>query len=204
LPPDFLAAHMRAHAEGSRDLAVSGPILNVPSYEVRPEPAAANFSRAFFCTCNVSLPRRALEAVGGFDEVFNLYGWEDTELGLRLRRSGIAQDFAWDAYLYHIKPPQSETLETLARKTVERARMAAHLLRKEPTWRARLATGAYAANLWRARVTAPEWLLPLYAGLAKSERAPAAFREIARAQFLDGLYTSELRRVLESESHGPS
>jgi glycosyltransferase involved in cell wall biosynthesis len=204
LPPGFLAAHARAHAGGSRELAVSGPILNVPSYEVRPEPAAANFSRAFFCTCNVSLPRRALEAVGGFDEIFDLYGWEDTELGLRLRRSGIAQAFAWDAYLYHIKPPRSETLETLARKTVERARMAAHLLRKEPTWRARLATGAYAANLLRARVTAPEWLLPLYAGLAKSERAPAAFREIARAQFLDGLYTNELRRVLESESHGPT
>jgi GT2 family glycosyltransferase len=200
VPPDFVAAHARAHSAAAGELAVSGPILNVPSYEVRPEPAAGNFSRAFLCTCNVSLPRRALQAVGGFDEVFDLYGWEDTELGFRLRRAGVTRAFAWDAYLYHIKPPASETLEMLARKTVERARMAAHLLRKEPSWRARLATGAYAANLLRARLTAPEWALPLYAGLAKSERTPAALRGIARAQFLDGLYTTELRRVLEGES----
>lgn len=200
LPPDFVAAHARAHASESGERAVSGPILNVPSYETRPQPSAANFSRAFLCTCNVSLPRRALEAVGGFDEGFDLYGWEDTELGFRLRRAGVARAFAWDAYLYHIKPPQSETLESVARKTVERARMASHLLRKEPTWRTRLATGAYAANLLRARLTIPEWSLPLYAALAKSERAPAALRGLARAQFLDGLYTTELRRALESEA----
>jgi glycosyltransferase involved in cell wall biosynthesis len=199
VPPDFLAAHARAHVAGGGDLAVSGPILNVPSYDVRPEPAAANYSRAFLCTCNVSLPRRALESVGGFDEIFDLYGWEDTELGLRLRRAGVVRAFAWDAYLYHIKPPQSETLEVLARKTVERARMATHLLRKEPTWRARLATGAYAANLLRARVTAPEWALPFYAGLANGARTPAVVRGIARSQFLDGLYTNELRRALEAE-----
>jgi glycosyltransferase involved in cell wall biosynthesis len=202
VPPDFIAAHARAHASGTGDLAVSGPILNVPSYETRPEPAAGNYSRAFLCTCNVSLPRSALEAVGGFDEVFDLYGWEDTELGLRLRRAGVARAFAWDAYLYHIKPPESETLETVARKTVERARMAKHLLRKEPSWRARLATGAYAANLLRARLTVPEWLLPVYAGLAKSERVPPGLRGIARSRFLDGLYTNELRRVLEGESRG--
>ncbi len=200
VPPDFLAAHARAHAAGGVDLAVSGPILNVPSYDVRPEPVAANYSRAFLCTCNVSLPLRALESVGGFDEVFDLYGWEDTELGLRLRRAGVVRAFAWDAYLYHIKPPQSETLEVLARKTVERARMATHLLRKEPTWRARLATGAYAVNLWRARVTAPEWTLPFFAGLANGTRTPALVRGIARSHFLDGLYTNELRRALEAET----
>jgi GT2 family glycosyltransferase len=201
VPPNFIAAHAAEHASKSSARAVSGPILNVPSYEDRPEPAAANFSRAFFCTCNVSLPRRAFEDAGGFDEGFDLYGWEDTELGLRLRRAGVERRFAWDAYLYHIKPPQSETLESIARKTVERARMARHLLHKEPTWRARLATGAYAANLLRARVTAPEWSLPLYAGIAKSARAPAGLRDFARAQFLDGLYTNELRRVLENEAH---
>ncbi len=199
-PPGFVAAHAAAHRDASHARAVSGPILNVPSYEVRPEPTAANFSRAFLCTCNVSVPRRALEDAGAFDESFDLYGWEDTELGLRFRRAGVRRAFDWDAYLYHIKPPQSETLEIIGRKTVERARMAEHLLRKEPSWRARLATGAYAANLLRASVTAPEWALPLYAGIAKSGRMPGILREFARAQFLDGLYTNELRRVLRNET----
>ena len=45
------------------------------------------------------MPRASYDAVGGFDESFDLYGWEDTELGIRLRRAGVARRFAWDAYL---------------------------------------------------------------------------------------------------------
>src|SRR5271165_4074084 len=59
VPPGFLKAHAAAHV-GSTPLAVSGPILNVPSYAVQPRPRAANYSRAFLCTCNVSVPRDAL------------------------------------------------------------------------------------------------------------------------------------------------
>ncbi|HEV7179067.1 MAG TPA: glycosyltransferase, partial [Candidatus Baltobacteraceae bacterium] len=86
VPPGFLAAHEAAHS--TTNLVVNGPILNVASYEDRPKPAMANYSRAFLCTCNVSVPKHALDALGGFDEAFNLYGWEDTELGVRLREHG--------------------------------------------------------------------------------------------------------------------
>jgi glycosyltransferase involved in cell wall biosynthesis len=195
LPEGFLAAHADAHV-GVFPVAVSGPIVNVPSYDVRPAPAWTNYSRAFFCTCNVSLPRSALLAAGGFDESFDLYGWEDTELGLRLRRRDVARAFAWDAYLYHIKPPESETLDVVLGKTLERARMAARFLRKDASLRTRLATGAYGANLWRARLTTPPWLMRSYDSLARSERVPRALRGLARAQLLDGAYTGELRRAL--------
>ncbi len=102
-PPGFLAAHEAAHS--SANFVVNGAILNVADYEDRPKPSAANYSRAFLCTCNVSVPRHALEAVGGFDERFDLYGWEDTELGVRLREAGLRWKFAWDAYIWHIKQP---------------------------------------------------------------------------------------------------
>src|SRR5215469_12818207 len=45
LPQRFLAAHAAAHASGP-SLAVTGPIINVPSYDVTPKPTAANYSRA--------------------------------------------------------------------------------------------------------------------------------------------------------------
>jgi glycosyltransferase involved in cell wall biosynthesis len=95
VPPGFLAAHAAAHAGSLFPAAVSGPILNVPDAAARPKPSGANYSRAFFCTCNVSVPRSALIAAGNFDERFNLYGWEDTELGLRLRRRDVRRVFAW-------------------------------------------------------------------------------------------------------------
>ncbi len=200
LPPHFLAAHARAHAENAAR-AVSGPILNVPGYGSHAKPSFANYSGAFFCTCNVSLPRAAFVAAGGFDESFELYGWEDTELGLRLRRDGVRRAFAWDAYLYHIKPPGTETLDVILGKTRERARMAARLLQKHAGLRTKLATGAYGVNLLRSRLAVPAWTLPFYSSLARNERAPQALRALARAQLLDGEYTVELRRALRDAGH---
>lgn len=196
-PPGFLEAHKAAHGGG--DLVVSGPILNVPSYRARPKPTLANYSRAFFCTCNVSVGRAALRRVGGFDEQFNLYGWEDTELGVRLREAKLRAKFAWDAYIYHIKPPQDVRLDVELQKTMEKARMAARFVKKNPSPRARLATGAYAFNLLRAKAMIPKWCLPFLAGVATDERLPAAVRGFAKAQLLDGMYSQELARGLKPE-----
>lgn len=197
LPRDWIAAHAAAHADAD-DRVVNGPILNVPSYESRPKPAAANYSRAFLCTCNASLPKAAFIGAGGFDETFDLYGWEDTELGVRLRYAGLQWKFAWDAYLWHVKPPEENTLAVESRKAVEKARMARRFLAKHPSRRARLATGAHPLNLLRARYLLPDWLLALYAGLCASDRAPAWMSAILRAQFLDAIYARELIRALDS------
>lgn len=194
-PPGFLAAHEAAHA--TSNLVVNGPIINVSGYEDRPKPGATNFSRAFLCTCNVSIPKHALTAVGGFDDEFPLYGWEDTELGVRLREAGMRWKFAWDAYIWHIKPPTENTLEVETRKVLEKARMARRFLEKQPSSRVRMATGAYPANLMRARLLFPDKVLALWAGVATST-APVAVRSFARAQFLDGMYLRELARVLGS------
>ncbi len=83
LPPEgFVAAHLAAHG-GATDRVVSGPIVNVPGAGALAPVTAGHYSNAFFCTCNASAPKAALDAVGGFDEAFDLYGWEDTDLGVR-------------------------------------------------------------------------------------------------------------------------
>ena len=99
----------------------------------------------------MSVRKSTLEAVGGFDESFDLYGWEDTELGLRLRTFDVERYFAWDAYLWHIKPQHDEPLESALVRALEKAHMAARFVQKSPSSRAKLATGAYAFNLLRAR-----------------------------------------------------
>ena len=193
LPEAWLAAHAAAHGNGTPRV-VNGPILNVPSYNSRPKPGPANYSRAFFCTCNVSLPKAAFEAAGGFDEGFDLYGWEDTELGLRLRATGVQWRFAWDAFLWHIKLPEEQTLEVESRKAVEKARMARRFLARHPSSRVRFATGAHPFNVVRGRFLTPEGLLAMYAGLSTSRCVPRWLSGIARAYFLDALYTRELVR----------
>jgi glycosyltransferase involved in cell wall biosynthesis len=195
LPRGWLAAH--AAAQTGDDCVVNGPILNVPSYDARPKPAFANYSRAFLCTCNASLSKRAFFRAGGFDEAFDLYGWEDTELGVRLREAKCRWKFAWDAFLWHIKPPAENTLEVESRKAIEKARMAGRFLGKHPSRRARLATGAHTLNLLRARYLLPDPLLAFYAGLSSSD-APAWLRRLSRGQLLDALYARELVRALDA------
>ncbi len=201
-PAGWVAAH--AAAQRGRNRVVNGPILNVPSDAHRPAPRTANYSRAFLCTCNASLSKRTFTEAGGFDEGFDLYGWEDTELGLRLRRSGAAWAFAWNAFLWHVKPPEEETLAIQGRKAVERARMARRFLAKHPSRRARFATGAHALNVLRGRYLLPDALLALCAGAATSERVPRWAKGLARAQLLDGIYTRELVRTMDADGRGPA
>jgi len=196
LPAGWIAAHARAH-DGD-EYVVNGPILNVAAPQHRPSPKPFNYSRAFLCSCNASLSKRSFARAGGFDETFNLYGWEDTELGVRLRQLGLAWRFAWDAYLWHIKPPEENALAVESRKAVEKARMARRFLAKHPSPRARFATGAYRLNLLRARFLLPDWLLAFYAGLSTSARAPRWLTTMMRAQLLDGVYTRELARALDT------
>ena len=196
LPAGWVAAHAAAQRGG--DYVVNGPILNVGSPDARPAPRAVNYSRAFLCSCNVSLSKRVFLDVGGFDENFDLYGWEDTELGLRLRRLGVGWRFSWEAYLWHIKPPEENTLAVESRKAVEKARMA-RLFRREASLaaralcdrrlRAQRAAGAISASRLAARVLRGPCDEPARAELAERARAPAA---------LDGIYTRELARTLDA------
>ena len=193
VPPGWIAAHVNAH-RGDNDV-VNGPIINVTSAAAQPPPRLANYSRAFLCTCNVSLRKATFERCGGFDERFDLYGWEDTELGLRLRAAGARWRFAWDAYLWHIKSPEEAPLAIEARKAVEKARMARRFVEKHPSRRARMATGTHAVNLFRAQYLLPERFVALCAGVAAEENAPRWLRSLARTQFLDAVYARELVRA---------
>ncbi|HVR47671.1 MAG TPA: glycosyltransferase [Candidatus Binatia bacterium] len=196
LPVGWVAAHAAAQRGG--ECVVNGPILNVGSPEARPVPRPMNYSRAFLCSCNASVSKRVFLDAGGFDENFNLYGWEDTELGLRLRELGVGWKFAWDAYLWHVKLPKENTLAAESAKAVEKARMARLFVAKHPSLRARLATGAYEPNVLRGRYLLPDWLLAFYAGLATSPRVPDWLSALARRQALDGIYTRELARTIDA------
>src|SRR5690606_11622902 len=86
----FIEAHASAH-EGLRDRIGHGPVIHTDDLE---NPTAAKYkltdvSRAFFATGNASIRREHLLRAGLFDERFREYGWEDLELGLRLKRLGL-------------------------------------------------------------------------------------------------------------------
>lgn len=196
-PPGFIAAHLRAH-EGVESSVVSGPIVNVADGEHLIASAPRHYSRAFFCTCNASVARAELTAIGGFDERYDLYGWEDTDVGIRLRARGLARVFAWPAYIYHIKPPQAMTLERRRALAVQKGTMAARFVRKAPSWPVKLATGAYTANFLRAGIVNAPVLRQLYERLARSAKRGSALETLATEALVDAAYVDALQSALRA------
>jgi len=104
---------MDAHGKHPGSI-VDGPAIDIDSFS----PDAFNSPRvrllaAFdiggeeFVTVNTSCARKALLEVNGFDTCFGLrYGWEDIDLGIRLRQIGLRRTKARRAYVLHRHPPR--------------------------------------------------------------------------------------------------
>ncbi len=141
----FLASHSRALRRRWRDhpnrlCFTYGAVINTSNFE-RPtdEPhKLSDLSWAYFATGNVAIDKAVLERSGLFDTSFCLYGWEDLELGERLRKMGVALIKCPEAVGYHWHPPLSlEKIPNLIRVEKERAKMGLLFYKKHPTLRVR-------------------------------------------------------------------
>jgi hypothetical protein len=140
---------------------IRGPIVNVKEHKIPEgrETTWRDFSSAFFCTCNASVNKFALVAVGGFDEEFVEYGFEDNELGWRLREKGWVARFNMNAIVYHYKPAlKKDELKEMVQRAQELGRSAVAYYRKHPHWKVALATGLHPALRWWNVLQANQWL----------------------------------------------
>ena len=84
----------------------------------------------------MAIDKKVLEQSGLFDPIFRLYGWEDLELGERLRNMGVKLIKCPKAIGYHWHPPLSiNQITDLIRIEKERAKMGLIFYRKHPTLR---------------------------------------------------------------------
>lgn len=142
--PVFAAEHLRSD-ERHGDVVVRGAVINTESFDALPVPvwSLANYSANWFWTSNVSVRRSRLDAAGGsFDESFSEYGWEDIELGLRLRALGTKAVFNRRAVVFHWKPrPKGTNVAGMLRQVRAQARTALRLEQLHPSWRVAVAIG---------------------------------------------------------------
>jgi glycosyltransferase involved in cell wall biosynthesis len=99
------------------------------------EPAKiTDFSGAYFETNNVAIPRRWLIEAGLFDPDFTQYGWEDLEMGVRLKKMGLELIKCPEAIGYHWHQ-QFSTAEfpNMIDKEIQRGRMGVVFYQKHPT-----------------------------------------------------------------------
>jgi len=110
--PGLIAAHM-AHHRTVQALGVQGRSIQhpdtlktvymratnlIPDLTIR---RRRNLAPVHVITRNFSVSASAFRAVGGFDEGFVGYGWEDMELGLRLRQADVPLWYEPTASAYH-------------------------------------------------------------------------------------------------------
>ncbi|HVR47669.1 MAG TPA: glycosyltransferase [Candidatus Binatia bacterium] len=201
--PNFVEEHVRAAARHPAGI-VRGGAIEVQSLDDLPPPiwSLRNYSGNYFWTTNVSVPLQTIRAIGGFDESFSEYGWEDIDVGLRLRARGVKAVFHPAALVYHYKPrPRADGVEKMLCQAQAQARTAARLVALHPGWRAYLATGINPvqrgfhrllrrlrfAERFRGRLGRPDGARALERGELRAARALA-----------NEAYFEELERVLRS------
>lgn len=137
-PPSLIREHMRFHARNDR-IIVSGPLAETTNLDEdfrgikkRKFLALFDLSGPSMITSNLSVRRKYLLQVGGFDEDFEGYGWHDWELGARLKKIGLCAKKSREALVYHLEEAKISSLEELGKKRFERGVNAALYLKKHP------------------------------------------------------------------------
>nr|WP_231699420.1 glycosyltransferase family A protein [Limnochorda pilosa] len=157
---DFLEAHVAAHRASGSQVFTVGKLISVPSLEAaqaRTEATVWDFSSATLDTANAAVRKEHLEAVGAFDKGFEGMGWQDIDLGRRLKRHGLTRVAVPEAVGYHIQPLIQTQEQLVARMNKERERgvSAVYFMAKYPGLSARLAaqdTALHRALNWIFRM----------------------------------------------------
>ena len=134
--PDFLDRHLRAHRREGAGILSRGPVIDVPDVTRARNGSVPRVvsSPAYLTTANAALEKSALLRAGLFDEGFPGYGWEDFDLGLRLKRLGIRRVFCRQALAFHVDPQSyRDNIQALLQKEEARAMSAVYFYRKHPT-----------------------------------------------------------------------
>ncbi|GLJ15433.1 hypothetical protein SUGI_0253380 [Cryptomeria japonica] len=149
--PDFLKDHARELyqcflTDGDDATFTYGRVINTHNFEnPQSEPfKLTDYSTAFFATGNIAISRKRLAQAaamlgelseGPFDTKFSEYGWEDLELGVRLKKGGAKLKHAPAAVGYHWHPAFSyDQLPMQIEQEKQRGRSAAYFYQKHPVY----------------------------------------------------------------------
>tara|TARA_B100000965_G_C19507140_1_gene720215 strand:+ start:199 stop:1116 length:918 start_codon:yes stop_codon:yes gene_type:complete len=204
---DFISCHVNKLLfywnKNNKKCFTYGSVINTSNF-ANPESEMyklTDISFAYFATGNVAISKELILNVGLFDTSFSLYGWEDLELGERLKKNGTKLVKCPEAIGFHWHPPfDCGQIESLISQEKERARMALIFYKKHPNLRVRFMIQLTPIHslLWEiiclGGLISIKRLLPLLTFLVNLGRNRIAL-EILRIP-LNLIYVKELRRLI--------
>ena len=204
---DFLVCHVNkllsSWKKNNKKCFTYGSVINTSNFK-NPENEMyklTDVSFAYFATGNVAISKELLLNVGLFDKSFSLYGWEDLELGERLKKIGTKLVKCPEAIGFHWHPPfDCGQIKSLISQEKERARMALVFYKKHSNLRVRFMIQLTPIHnlLWEiiclGGLINIKRLFPLLRFLVDSGRNRIAL-EIVRIP-LNLIYVKELRKLI--------
>ncbi len=224
--PGWLARHLE-QGRGERMKAVVGPapLENNPDYStsflkwaealpLEKMKGMREIEFTLFATGNLSMDREVFHEIGGFDERFKEYGWEDIDLGYRFARAGGVILYDEQAKAIHNHPHM--TRRDLWRREFEHGITAFQFWDK---WRnddvkymkfwddtALPAGSALRRSVGAALIEATEkllpnsrWLPPLYARMVYACRHAGVAEAMRRAELSES--PTHIQRVTTDSAH---
>ena len=204
---DFLVCHVKklvlSWEKNNKKCFTYGSVINTSNFK-NPENEKyklTDISFAYFATGNVAISKELLLKVGLFDASFSLYGWEDLELGERLKKIATRLVKCPEAVGFHWHPPfDCGQIESLISQEKERARMALVFFKKHSNLRVRFMIQLTPIHniIWEiiclGGFISIKKLFPLLKFLVDSGKNRMAL-EIIRIP-LNLIYVRELRRLI--------
>ena len=179
-----------------------GSVINTSNFQnpLSETNKITDISFAYFATGNVAISKELLLDVGLFDTSFSLYGWEDLELGERLKKIGVKLIKCHEAKGFHWHPAfNCDQISPLLNKEIERAKMALVFYQKHKNYRVRLIIQFtfFHKLLWNVLCLGGliniKLILPLLKFLVKSGKSGIAM-EILKLP-LNLIYVNELYKL---------
>ena len=179
-----------------------GSVINTSNFQnpLSEDSKITDISFAYFATGNVAISKELLLDVGLFDTSFSLYGWEDLELGERLKKIGVKLIKCPDAKGFHWHPAfNCDQIPLLLNKEIERAKMALIFYQKHKNLRVRfiIQFTIFHKLLWNVLCLGglinTNLIFPFLKFLVKSGRSGIAM-EILKLP-LNYVYVSELYKL---------
>lgn len=102
--PDKSSQWTEVSKLSAKDLYIEEKDYWQPFFESSSWDQISHFWR-YTCTYTLAVKRQDLEEVGAFREVFQSYGFEDTELGYRLAKAK-KKFYLWKKNVFHLTPPR--------------------------------------------------------------------------------------------------
>ena len=132
--PEFAQEHLKYH-QLHGDGIVNGELIYISSLEQvgKKRKGVWDISFSSFDTANVSVRKKHIDKVGGFDVDLFPYGWQDVELGYRLKKIGLKSRKNPEALGYHFRKwADTSNLDFLKEKELMRGMSGALYFKKHP------------------------------------------------------------------------